>query len=354
MPSILDKIRAALRRPASTTAQLADALADARRADADARAAVERQMEAVAAGYLDPDAARAAARSKLADLRAEAEDAGLVLAEVERRHAAALAAEGDAARRVAYAAAKAKADAVGATLAKRYGEAAGAIVALLRDIAEANALVDVANANRPSGAAEIPRPEMAVRSTSGLSWAPDEVETVELWAFTDGTPVAEIYLGNVVDYGSGRGSYKASRKEGIDDVEVGQPVERRQFKRITSYEPTVGVFPTDLARSIRLPALYADHNIIGSDFLPDTWTPEVEVVRQAEQALAETTRPKPVAKADRPTRVDLRPIWTPAEVAKANSPASDYHERVSQPSGTGSRFSASPFGRPGARAGGRR
>ncbi len=355
MPAtLLDKIRAALKRPSPTPAQLADALADARRVDADARTAVERQADAVAAGYLDDDAKRAAARAKLADLRAAAEDAAAILAEVERRHGAVLAADGEAARRAAYDAAKDKADAVGATLAQRYTTAAGAIVALLRDLAEANAAIDAANADLPAGAAEIAHPETVARSTPGLPWMPEEVDTVELWAFADGTPVADAYLCNVVDYGGGRGSYKVVRVEGIDDVEVGQPIERRRFKRVTSYEPTAGLYLTELARSLRLPHLFADRNIIGSDFLPNAWTPAGDLVGEAEHRLSTMAKPPIVAAADRPKRVELRPVWSDAEVAKARSPAADYHGGHSQPSGTGSRFGASPLAAPGSRAGGRR
>lgn len=358
MPSILDKIRTALKRPASTTAQLADALTDARRAAADATHSVERQVEAVAAGYLDADDKRAAARSKLADLRAEAEDAAAILAEVERRHGAALAADEDARRQAVYADAKAKADAAALALAKTYPKLAAGLVAMLKDLAEAQLAVVAANASLPDGAIPLADPEMMARGFSGFPREIVSDEDVEAWGSIErSVPLDEQFQSAIYDVGNGygkRGHYIGGQQS------MGEPApnyRRRRFRKVTYREAVPGVHPYSLACAIRLPTVVGERMLWGSDHLvhdpaltasmmgegqPDAVLARVAI---AEPLLnARPPKPERVLKVEYPSYVEVVPF----------PPEQPMEQRAGKPSGTGSRFSASPFAAPGSRPGARR
>lgn len=168
MPTTIDRVRTVLKRPNPTLQQLADAVADARRAEGDALADVDKIKATVAAGFMDPADKRAKDRASLQAAREAAEDASLMLAEAERRHAAALAADAEAARRVVYEAAKIQAEAAAADLAKLYPKLALDLVALLGRTAKAQQAVAAANADLPAGAAPLADPEIAVRGTPAL------------------------------------------------------------------------------------------------------------------------------------------------------------------------------------------
>lgn len=356
--SLLDKIRTALRRTVSTLPQLADALTDARKVDADARAAVERQVAAVSAGYLDDDAKRAKARATLADLRADAEDAALVLAEVERRHAAALAEDEQERRRAVYAGAKAQADAAALALAKTYPKLAAGMVAMLKELAEAQQAVAAANVDLPDGAVPLIDPEMSARAVPAELREVTSDEWIEAWGSVEATvPLADEYQAQIYDCGNGwgkRGHYEGGKQT------MGEPkpnYRRRRFRKITYREASTGTYPTPLAATIRLPAargagmLWGNPHLMHDPALAAAMLGEGEpgnvLARIADLDAAAVARP---VKAERALRVEYPEF---AEVVPFPPEQPIDLARVKPPN-TGSRFGASPFAKPGARAGARR
>ena len=360
MVTLIDRIRAALRRPTSTTAQLADALADARKADVEALAAVERQVAAVAAGYLDPDEKRAAARSRLADLRADAEDSSLVLAEAKRRHAAAVAADEQDRRRAVYAGAKQLADDAALELAKTYPRLAAGMIALLKDLAVAQQSVDAANADLPDGVMPLMDPEMAARGAFGLPGEVVSDEWVEAWGRVDlGVPVDESFRGEIYDCGSGCGKRVVpDHKKG--SASMGDPTpnfRRRRFHKIVTREAENGDWPIPIAAALQLPAIRGSGVLWGESFpavnsaisavMMGQAEPGAVLARIAEIDAAAVARP---VKVERPLRVEY-PEYAEVVPFPAEQPM---ESRAGKPSGVGSRFGASPFAAPGARAGARR
>ncbi len=355
--SVIDRVRAALKRPSPTIPQLADALADARRADAEARAAIDKAQAVVTAGFLDAADKRQADRDALAKAREAAEDAGLVLAEVERRHAAILAADEQGRRRAVYDGAKAQADAAALALAKTYPRLAAGITAMLRDLATAQQAVAEANGQLPDGAEPIVDPELSARGVPGL---PREVVSdaeIEAWGRFDlDVPVEERFQGEIYEAGAGwgkRGAYE------MGSASMGEPqaaYRRRIFRKVVTKEPTNGEWPAPLAASLYLPSVrgsgalwgdsYAEH--VNRMMLNDRGgaDPAAVLARLADIDAAAVAKP---VKAERVLRVEY-----PSHTDVVPLPERPMEQRAGQPSGTGSRFGASPFGRPGARAGGRR
>ncbi len=185
MPSLIDKVRTALKRPTPTPDQLAAAVDDARQAKADAIAAVEKAQAVVAAGFMDGDTKRATDRATLAAAREAAEDASAILQETERRHTEAAAAEEQARRRMLYDSARSRAVEAAAALAKDYPRAVRDLTKMLRALTEAQRDVQVANAQLPTGTAAIVDPETIAR---GIGYQPREVlkeEVVEEWVRLD-------------------------------------------------------------------------------------------------------------------------------------------------------------------------
>ena len=353
--SLLDRIRAALRRPTSTTSQLADALADARTANAAAIAAVENQVAAVAAGYLDPDDKRSAARSKLADLRAEAEDTAAILAEVERRHAAAIEGDEQGRRQAIYADAKAKADAAAVALAKTYPKLAGALVVMMKDLATAQQAVAAANETLPDGAVPIADPEMMARGFAGFPREIVSDEEIEAWGSIEQmVPLDEPFQSEI--YGVGNGAGKRGHYDG-GKQSMGEPAanyRRRRFRKVTYREAVPGIHPHPLACAIRLPTVVGDRMLWGSDHLmhdpalpavmAGEGRPDAVLARAAEaEDLVNARPPKPerVLKVEYPSYVEVVPF----------SPEQPMDRVRSKPLATGSRFGASPFAAPGTRAG---
>jgi hypothetical protein len=265
--SILDRIRTALKRPSPTPAQLAEALKDARRAEADSKAAVERQVAAVAAGFLDPDAARATARARLADLRAEAEDAALIVKETERRHAAALEAEEQERRLGLYTSAKTEAEVAAADLEKAYPRLAKDLVALVGRLARAQAAVAQVNAELPSGVEPLNDPELVARSAPGSFREIVSDEWVEAWGRIDSDePVPEQFQGQIYAVGTEgwgkRGHYVGGA---LSQGEPDALYRRRRFRKITFREATNGNWPAPLAASLHLPAIRGDGALWGDE-----------------------------------------------------------------------------------------
>lgn len=355
--SLLDTVRAALKRPKSSTDSLSTALVDARKADAEARSAVERQVEAVAAGFLDDDAKRAAARSKLADLRADAEDTAAIMAEVERRHAAAVKADEQDRRRGLYDVAKAEADAAALALSRTYPKLAAGMVAMLKDLAKAQAAVALVNGQLPDGVAALVDPEMAARGVPGSAREIVSEEDVDLWSQLDmETPVDAAFQAGIYSLDKADGTPSGwGRRSG--DLE---PCYRlRRFRKVTYREPQNGDWPLPLAAALQLPAvrgsgmLWGDSHPVYTPGLSMTLLGQAEpgavLARLAEVDAAASAKP---SKLECPVKVE----WTllGETVATPDQPIAIDTMRRGQPSGTGSRFGASPFSKPGARAGGRR
>ena len=334
MPSIIDKVRAALKRPTPTTEQLAAALDDAHRAQAEARADVERASGVVAAGFMDAAAKRQADRDVLTKARETAEDAGLVLAEVERRHAAALAADEDTRRRWLYDAAKIEADAAALALSKTYPTLARGIVAMLADLAKAQQAVAMVNAELPAGALPLADPEFAARGVLGLPREVISEEEVTVWAYIDSFKPAPDEMqasikGDVKGWGRHEGSHAPHFRR------------HRFLKRQVRIE-TRGEDPRPLASVIQLPA------VLGLGFLWELaagWAsmePSDVLARVAAIDAAAVARP---VKIERTVKVE----WEHIAEAEAQDVEEVTPDRTRAPAPLGSRFSASVFAAPGSR-----
>ena len=354
MPSsILDKLRGILRRPQNTTADLAVALDDARRAEVDATAAVQTQTDVVARGFLDDDTKRARDRTALEDLRLKATDAQAILAELVRRHAAAAAADEDARRRVAYDAAKAQAAAASADLLKIYPRATRDLVALLGRLAQAQQAVAQANEDLPSDAVPLADPEMAVRSVASLPRQVIAEETVELWSRVDMTTPVDAEFQDTI-YSLDKNGSPSGWGRRADDLE---PCFRlRQFRKLQFRHATNGDYPHRLAASIRLPHLIGGGMAFGNSFLMHDPAlaasmagedqPEVVLAKVAAMDAATPTQPRTV---ERPlvTEFELLGDVVPLEAPK---PTTDTVSRRADAKPAPVRFGSSPMNLP-ARAG---
>lgn len=346
MPSILDKLRTALRRPTSSTEQLAAALADARQAEADARHAVERQVEVVGLGYLDAAEKRAKARATLADLRADAEDAALLLAEAERQYGAAVAADADAARRVAYDDAKAKADAAAADLAKLYPRLAFDLVALLGRVAMAQQAAAAVNADLPIGFGPIADPEMVARGAADLPREVlnerEEVLWVHDWERDPIRPAAPELQSQIHEVRGGWGMGPSIRGGGLSNGTT--PFFRRHRLRRREVHPAVSAQPLmPLAATLNLPALRGSQPLWEAEMHWRTFDPEDVAARVAAVEEAEVAAVAPISRAVRVEWEDLgetnpQPLVMP-----------DPSDTTKRAPPLGSRFAASPFAAPGSR-----
>ena len=232
------------------------ALDTARRADTEARAAVEQQAKIVSAGFMDDADKRQSDRAKLVSLREDAEDAASVLVETERRHAEALAADEQGRRQAVYSGAKAKADAAASTLAKTYPAAVRDLLAVLKTLAEAQQAVVMANGQLPDGAEILLDPEMVARGAAGQPREVISDEWVELWGRQDlGTPTDDQE--SIQDLGRGWGKL-------FSDL---QPCYRKRlFRKVVFREYVVGSYPTPLAAALQLPDLKGRPNGLGREF----------------------------------------------------------------------------------------
>ena len=356
--NLLDKVRSALKRPTSTTEQLAAAVDDARRAETDALAAVNRAQAVVTAGFMDDASKRQTDRNAIAAAREAAEDAALVRAEAERRHAAADAGEEQSRRRGLYESARAEADAAAADLAKQYPKLAGDLVALLGRLARAQAAVTLVNDQLPDGAMPLANPEMIARAVPS---APREVvsdEWVEAWGSIEAVvPLPDEFQAAIYAVGNGwgkRGHYEAGKQS------MGEPAanyRRRRFRKITYREPVNGQYPTPLAATITLPAVRGEGMLWGAAFpvhnpalsatMLGVGEPQNVLARIAEIDAAAVAIPVKIERALRveyPEFVEVTPFPPEQPIDRARS----------KPMNTGSRFGASPYAKPGARAGGQR
>lgn len=306
MPSILDTIRGALKKPAPTTAQLAATLEEARRAEAAARTAVTTAAERFEASVLDDDATRQKKRAALSEARTAAEDAALLRGEAERRHAAAL--DQDEANRceALYAAGLEASEAAAMMLVREYPRAVSALLALLKQLAEAQQAVATANAALPAGATPVPDPEAAARGTPTLPREIVSDEEVELWSRLDlNEPLDAAFQAGIYDAGRGWGKRK-------DDLEA--CYRKRRFRRVEYREATYGSQPSPLVMTLRLPRLNEDRPLWDRPYF-EPHDPESVLAALAQIEAEAVAKPVPPV---RPLRVafeilgDVVPLPPPA------------------------------------------
>ena len=308
MASILDRLRGVLKRAANSTADLGAALADARRAEADTLAALEKQTAAVAANFLDEAPKRERDRVELERVRLAASDATAIRRALEERHAAALAVDEDGRRRVVYAAAQAKANDAAVALSKTYPALAAGIVAMLKNLAEAQQAVVAANEALPEGAVPLADPEMMARGFAGFPREIVSEEEVEAWSSIESmVPLDEQFQSAIYDVGNGygkRGHYEGGK------MSMGEPAanyRRRRFRKLTVREPVPGIHPYALACAIRLPTVVGDQMLWGADHLvhDPALTASMMGEGQPDAVLARIARAEPLinARPPKPERV---------------------------------------------------
>lgn len=282
--NLLDNVRGALRKltTATTPATSAEISATVAKAEA-ALEAARRRLAGLetkrASVLLENEGKRSAWRAELNEARDAVEDSELLLGELQSRHLAAVEAEAEAARRERYDEAKARADATVAALRKEYPAAAKRIVAMLRELAEAEAAIDAANADLPAGAARLHSPESVVRSKPGR---PDQIVSSDvemLWCRVHGMgPLSEERQGLVVPdkQDPKKGVLKAGFGETID-------VELRPFRRTRTIRGRGATVLPVLAREVVLPALEVGTRPFWEGL---TWTTPVGVLEQIERLAA--------------------------------------------------------------------
>lgn len=359
MPTILDTIRATLKKPATTTAQLAAALDQARKAETEAHAAVEAAGAKFEAGVLDADADRQKKRAALFEARTNADDATALRTEAERRHVSALAVDEEARRKLLYQAGAEASTTAAEALAKQYPRLCRELLGILGQLACAQRTVAMANAELPAGAEPIADPEMVARGVPGVPREVISEEVVELWSRHDLLePVDAPFQGQIyaTSHGWGkRGPYEG----GSASLGEAQALYRlRRYRKVTAREPVSGTQPMPLAAALQLPELRSDRMLWGESF-PHGVTPamsrhlsgaaEPDAVIATLSTIEAAAVTKPV-KVDRPLSVTFELIGDVVPLP----PDQVMETHKSQPLGPRpSKFGASPFA-PGRAAGGRR
>lgn len=255
----IDRLRGLLTAKSPASADLAAAAAQARAeaeaagADVDRLAAERRRI------LLDgTDDALAKHDEAAAGAARRRDRAGALAEELERKTAEAAQRETDEGRLAAYAAAKTRGEAAAKLLTKEYPEIARRAVALLRELAEAEAAIVAANTALPAGVEPLPSPEHAVRSRAGLPRKELSEREVDLWCLAGhADPVADEYQRAVARNPDGSG-YR-STAGGSDRYE------RRRFTRTEHHPAVAGITKDRLATKLALPALQAGD--------PDGWRP---------------------------------------------------------------------------------
>ncbi|MDX7950486.1 hypothetical protein P7D22_04740 [Lichenihabitans sp. Uapishka_5] len=360
MPTItLDSIRAVLKKPAATTAQLAAALDQVRKAETEAHTAVEAAGAKFEAGVLDSDADRQKKRAALFDARTTADDATALRLEAERRHVAALATDEDARRKLLHQAATEASAAAAAVLAKEYPRACLTILGILGQLACAQRTVAAANAELPAGADPIADPEMVARGVPGLRREIVSEEVVELWSRLDlMQPVEETFQDEIYACGNGWGKRGPYDGGDMSQGESQAIYRRRRYRKITSRDPVSGTQPMPLAAALQLPELCSERMLWGESFpagispalsrmMTGAAEPDAVLTALADIEAAAVAKP---AKVDRPLRVAFELIGEVVPFPPEQpSPATKSQPLGQRPS----KFGASPFA-PGRAAGGRR
>lgn len=237
----------------ATVAEIETALAGAH---AEISAAEHARAEAVAAykaGLLaleDEQAQRLVADREAAELR---RDRALALVEaLTEKLTSTRAAEEQAGRRAAYEAAdKAQAAAV-KVLAADYPRHARALAELLRVVAEADALAEVANADLPDGADRLLSVEGRVRREPDMPARIASDEAFSAWCYSSGQHVHADDQGTLTPNSDGRtGTWKPFG--GGTPV----PVSLRRFRRVVTLPEAPGRDIASLAATLNLPPLRA-------------------------------------------------------------------------------------------------
>ena len=182
-------------------------------------------------------------------------------------------------------------------------------------------------------------------------------EVVDLWSRLDmETPVDEAFQDEIYSLDKADGTPSGWGKRPYDQEAC---YRLRRFRKVTYREPVNPDWPLPLAAALQLPAvhgsgmLWGDSHPIYTPGLSMTLMGQAEpgamLARLVEADAAMTATPVEV---DRPVKVEW--TWLGETVATPDQPVAIATMRRGQPSGTGSRFAASPFAKPGARADGRR
>lgn len=315
--NLLDNVRGALRKltTATTPATSAEISATVAKAEA-ALEAARRRLAGLetkrASVLLENEGKRSAWRAELNEARDAVEDSELLLGELQSRHLAAVEAEAEAARRERYDEAKARADATVAALRKEYPAAAKRIVAMLRELAEAEALVDVVNGDLPAGAERLVPPEALVRNKPGRPDKTISNDVAMLWCRVHGLgPLGEERQGLVVPN-------RDDPKRGVLKHGFGEPmdVELRPFRRTRTIRGYGATILPPLAKAIELPQLEP----VGRPFWSAlTWATSAGVLAEVEKLSA----PLPQPEVKEPEIVEeicaMRPEDVPSDGALANA-----------------------------------
>ncbi len=168
---------------------------------------------------------------------------------LRERLADAQAREAEAARVMRFEEARKQADDAAAALAEWYPKLASDLVALLTVVAQAEQLVQAANAERPEGTEAIPPVERRVRSRPGT---PEELvhsEQVELWVQVGQTRPGSFKQDAVRATGGGRGRLPIAGHP----LNEGREMELRRFTEKRFFPADHGTAPDRLAERLVLP-----------------------------------------------------------------------------------------------------
>ena len=310
MSGVFEKLRAALKAPAATSADLHKAIAAA--ADlADAAVADRARLSDQRADMLvASDSERTRWKAALAEADERQADAGAFAVALTQRLSAVEQAEDQARRAEVYARAKAQAAAAAKTIQRDYQQHAAKVLGVLRTLAEAQLAVDAANAMLPVGAAPIDDVELTARGRPAQPRRDLRSSTIELWCFA-GTwdPVSAEAQDRAVKKKDARGylnpapPHLVGKAVGASNAEI----DRRKFKRIEYLPASEWRVPPSLF-ALNLPGVFTP--AISSPFGTDL----TAVVAAIDAALV----PK-VDLAEQQPQVELIPILEepPPEAPKA-------------------------------------
>lgn len=225
-----------------------------------ARAQVETLRDALPAALIAGDAARQKARAELRAAEDDATDAASALEIVKARLAQARAEADEATRRAAYLAAQKGRDEAAARLREQYPRLVSELRALIEDIAHADAQVVEVNGALPSGAAPLERVEEVTRDIAGEPRRVLSEKVVQLWC-PAGTARPVPNQGNIHDHGGGRGQRHMLAGGGGAYV---QHFDRRQFREVKVSPGRNAMFASRL-HALDLPGLRGDE--------APAWTP---------------------------------------------------------------------------------
>jgi hypothetical protein len=313
---MLEAIRNLLRTPkdapptAATIAAAVDVL-DTKAAEARAAlaAAEDRRADAVLSG----DAAAADVRAEVAALAADLVDLGAARTRLVERLAATRQAEAEADRQASYDAALAKREAAARAVAARYPKLRSDLLALIRQVAEADAAILAANAALPADTDPLDKVE-TFRDTAALAEEIVKVETSERWVTRpefgsiDVDPTADTFT----DHGDGSASILVDIPGTRAKATVIADRIVTTTRHVLPWQP--GMAAERLA-TVRLPGVAAGDPAFDLDarFTAD---PD-DVLRAVERATAETQEQEQPARVPivRSETVNLRPSGLSARAA---------------------------------------